>query len=205
MPADDTRNPIPTATRDLEHLRYLHEVAEHYKDTIYARAGIILALIGGQVAALAVLPNMVGEGRSVLETSSARVAVVAAFAVHMVAAVHALIAIMPLPDLLAVRTILRKKSKEFRRVKPELYSSFNHVVEQTRDDFVASISAADNETLFKDLSNAYYNLCHITNARYLRLRKAFLWQLISLGVLLIIVLLAVLIGPNTPTPTVPSR
>jgi hypothetical protein len=166
----------------LEHLRYLHSLAERYKDSVITRSQVLLAVAGGQLAAAITIANIVwaripqskfGTGYLILFVASITVQL---FAVTMV-----LLAILPLGSLKAVSRIVSRTSKSSHRSGAvSLMSSFNHVVTVEREEFLKVITEADLQKLFYDLTITYYNLCCIVNRRYLRLRFGIIVQMCGL-------------------------
>lgn len=166
----------------LEHLRYLHSLAERYKDSVITRSQVLLAVAGGQLAAAIAIANIVwakipqsnfGTGFLIL--------FIASITIQLLAVTMVLLAILPLGNLKAVSRIISRTSKlSHRRGAVSLMSSFNHVVNVERDEFLKVITEADLQKLFHDLTITYYNLCHIVNRRYLRLRFGIIVQMCGL-------------------------
>lgn len=165
----------------LEHLRYLHSLAERYKDSIITRSQVLLAVSGGQLAAAITIANIVWAKIPQSKFGTAYLILfIASITVQLFAVTMVLFAILPLGSLKAVSRIISRTSKRSHHRHVSLMSSFNHVVNVERDEFLKVITEADLEKLFHDLTITYYNLCCIVNRRYLRLRFGIIVQICGL-------------------------
>jgi hypothetical protein len=163
----------------LEHLRYLHSLAERYKDSVITRSQVLLAVAGGQLAAAITIANTVWAKIPQSKFGAAfLILFIASITVQLFAVTMVLFSILPLGSLKAVSRIISRTSKSTHcRDAVSLMSSFNHVVNVERDDFLKVLTEADLQTLFHDLTITYYNLCCIVNRRYLRLRFGIIVQM----------------------------
>ncbi len=172
----------PDLRNKLEHLRYLHATAERYKDTVFMRAYVLLTASTVGVALLSLLVAFLKDShspwRQVLMGSA-----VLTLAIQFVAASSALHAITPWrPGATAslVRRHQRGQDLGIRAADEPRFSSFNRVSEIDKAHFLAALAGAGEAELYTDLAVTYYNLCRVVTTRYSALRRAYLYQQVSL-------------------------
>lgn len=170
----------------LEHLRYLHNLAENYKDGIFSRGRIVLVMTGVQLAFIMsaiklYLDYSSVEGGSISTPTYVWIFFLLASLTSLIAVASIIRAILPLQSLTSVGRIIAKTTEydDSSKIIP-IISSFNHVVKQERDSFSEKLANADVDSLYKDLTITYYNLSHVVNVRYMLLRRAAIYQLVSL-------------------------
>jgi hypothetical protein len=185
--------------QQLSHLRYIHSVAESYKNSITTRAIPVLSSIAVQVALLAGSMGYIPGEKSHYAKLVVWTFFLVALLMHMTAAAILLMSIIPLRDLKLVKDLTSKTTTGQIVDETVIWlSSFNRVVTMDRDVFLERLRNADADALFRDLSITYYNLCCIIDARYRRLLLGFNLHIfgftLTAGFILFIIILRVLFG-----------
>jgi len=168
--------------KKLEHLRYLHSLAERYKNSVFARAQVLLAITGGQLAAVIAIVTLVWSKAGNMGFGYwFKILFITTVTIQLIAAVIVLTAILPLSSLKSISRIISKKTEYTKSLDTIwLMSSFNHVIKKERDDFYAIVRNSSLNSMFDDLCMNYYNLSHIVDTRYHRLRTGFQVQMLGL-------------------------
>ncbi|MEA2238828.1 MAG: hypothetical protein QOC81_3552 [Thermoanaerobaculia bacterium] len=165
----------------LEHLRYLHALAERYKDSVYMRAYVLLTASAVEVAVLSGIVAFVSNSNGLWKREFFAAAAIT-LALQFGAAAMALSAVAPWRRFAVADLVHRHRKRKASGGMPShpKFSSFNRVCEFELSQFLALFEAATEESLYYDLAVTYYNLCVVVSTRYLDLRRAYHYQLVSL-------------------------
>lgn len=179
----------------LSHLRYMHSVAERYKDSIYSRSQMLLAICGVLFALTINVANIVFTNTDLKKLPAwYEVLIAGSIISEFIAAIMIIKTILPHKNIRHVSKIISNATfftQNSNNIK--LLSSFNHVCTTERDEFKNSMGKATVKDLFEDLVITYYNLCHIVNKRYNDLRSGIIFLLFGFIMFMLEILASFLI------------